>query len=55
MSPNMPKMFSPELKINSIKIEDFKIKPINPGGSENFKPLTRNVLKYAQDIKKKHE
>ena len=51
----MSMMLSSKIHNHSIKIEDFKIKPINPGGSENFKPLTRNVLKYAQDIKKKHE
>ena len=51
MSYNMPKVFSSEFQSNSIKIEDFKINPINPfnpistkGGSENFKPITRNVL-----------
>ena len=53
----MPKVFSSEFQSNSIKIEDFKINPINPfnpistkGGSENFKPITRNILYYAQDI-----
>ena len=51
MSYNMPEGFSSEFQSNRIKIEDFKINPINPfnpisteGGSENFKPITRNVL-----------
>ena len=51
MSYNMPKVFSSEFQSKSIKIEDFKINPINPfnpisikGGSENFKPITRNIL-----------
>ena len=47
----MSKMWSSKFQSNSIKIEDFKINPINPfnpisikGGSENFKPITRNIL-----------
>ena len=51
MSYNMPKMLCSEFQSNSIKIKDFKINPINPfnpistkGGSENSKPITRNVL-----------
>ena len=51
MSYNMPKMLCSEFQSHSIKIKDFKINPINPfnpistkGGSENFKPITRNVL-----------
>ena len=57
MSYNMPKVFSSEFQSNSIKIKDFKISPLNPfnpintkGGSENVKPITRNVLYYAQDV-----
>ena len=44
-------MISSEFQSNGIKIEDLKINPIDPfnpisnnGGSENFKPITRNVL-----------
>ena len=51
MSYNMPKMLCSEFQSNSIKIKDFKINPINPfnpistnEGSENVKPITRNVL-----------
>ena len=51
MSYIMPKMLSSEFQSHSIKIEDFKINPINSfnpnntkGGSENFKPITKNVL-----------
>ena len=50
MSYNMPKVFRSENQSNCIKIEDFKINPINlfdpstKGGSENFKPITKNVL-----------
>ena len=51
MSYNMPKMLSSDLQTCSIKIDDFKINPINPfnpfstkGGSENFEPITKNVL-----------
>ena len=51
ISYNKPKMESPEFWSHSIKIQDFKINPINPfnpisikGGSENFKAITRNVL-----------
>ena len=51
MSYNMPKMLSSEFYSHSIKMEDLKISPIKPfnsistkGGSENFKPITRNVL-----------
>ena len=51
MSYNMPEVFSSEFQSNSIKIEDFKINPIKPfnpistnEGSENVKPITRNVL-----------
>ena len=47
----MPKVFSSEFQSKSIKIEDLKIKPFNPfnptstkEGSENVKPITRNVL-----------
>ena len=57
MSYNMPKVLSSEFQSNSIKIEDFKINPINPvypnstnGGSKIFKPITRNVLSYAQFV-----
>ena len=58
MSYNMPKVFSSEFQSNSIKIEDFKIDPINPfnpistsgRGSKIFKPITRNVLSYAQFV-----
>ena len=51
MSYNMPKVFSSEFQSNSSNIEDLKINPIDPfnpistkGGSENFKPITKNVL-----------
>ena len=51
MSYNKPKMVSPEFRSHSIKIQDFKINPINPfnpisikGGSENIKLNFRNVL-----------
>ena len=51
ISYNMPKMLSSEFQSHSIKFEDFKINPINhlnpistKGGSENFKPITKNVL-----------
>ena len=51
MSYNMPKILCSEFQSNSIKIKDFKINPINPfnpistkGGSEYFKPITKNVL-----------
>ena len=51
MSYNKPKMVSPEFRSHSIKIQDFKINPINPfnpisikGGSENIKPNISNVL-----------
>ena len=38
-------MLNSKFHNHSIKIEDFKINPINPGGgSGNFKPITRNVL-----------
>ena len=58
MSYDMPKVFSSEFQSNSIKIADFKINPINPfnpistkGGSKIFKPITRNVLQYVQNVK----
>jgi len=35
MSCNMPKVFSSEFKSNNIKIEDFRINPINP-----FNPIS---------------
>ena len=43
----------------SQKMEDLKINPINlvtpispkGGGGNIFKPITRNVLYYAQDVK----
>ena len=51
MSNNMLKMFSSEFQSESIKIEDFKINPINPfnpnstkGGSKNVKYITSNGL-----------
>ena len=51
MSYIMPKKSSSEYQNHSIKIEDFKINPINPfnpnktkWGSEHFKPITKNVL-----------
>ena len=51
MSINMPKMLSSEYQSHSIKIEDFKINPINTfnpisteGGEWNFKPITKNDL-----------
>ena len=47
----MPKMLSSEYQSHNIKIEDFKINPINPfnpistkGGIKFVKPITRNVL-----------
>ena len=49
----MPKLLCSEFQSNSIKIEDFKINPINPFnpnetnggvGSEKFKTITRNIL-----------
>ena len=50
-SYNIPKMLSSEFQTCSIKIEDFKINPINlfnpistKEGSTNFKPITKNVL-----------
>ena len=58
MPYNMPKMLSSEFESHSIKIEDFKINTIdifNPiitkGRSDNFKSNTRNILKYAQDVR----
>ena len=51
MSYTMPKVFISEFQSNSIKIEDFKINPINPfnpistkGRNTNFKQITKNVL-----------
>ena len=48
-------MLSSEYQSHSIKIEDFKVNLINhlnpistEDGSENYKPITRNVLYYAQ-------
>ena len=44
-------MLSSEFQSHNIKIEDFNVNPINPfdpnttkEGSENFKPIIRNVL-----------
>ena len=58
MSYNMPKMLGSKFQSHSIKIDNFKISPINPfnpistkGGNNNFEPITRNVLYYAQYIK----
>ena len=59
MSYNIPQILSSEFQSCSIKIEEFKINPIHPfnpnstkgGGSKNVKPITRNVLLYAQDVK----
>ena len=51
MSYIMPQKWSSVFQSHSIKIEDFKINPINPfnpnktkWGSEHFKPITKNVL-----------
>ena len=47
-------MLSSEFQIQSLKIVDFKINtisPLNPISTENVKPITRNVLNYAQDVK----
>ena len=48
---NMPKMISSEFQKCSIKMEDFKINPINPfnpigtkGRNKSVKPNTRNFL-----------
>ena len=48
---NMSKKLSSKFQSHGIKIENFKIKPINPfnpistkGESENVKPITMNVL-----------
>ena len=58
MSYNMPKILWSKFQRYSVKVEDFKINPINPfnpistkGESENFKPITRNVLYYAKEVK----
>ena len=51
MSYNLPKALTSEYQSPSIKIEDFKMNTFNPfnpictkRGSENFKPITSNVL-----------
>ena len=52
MSYIMPKKLSSEFQGHSIKIENFKINPINPfipnktkgKGNKNLKPIARNVL-----------
>ena len=54
----MPKILGFKFQSHNIKIDDFKINPINfltplapRGGGENFKPITRNVLHYEKEVK----
>ena len=62
MSYNMPKMSSSEFQTCSIKIEDFKINPINPfypisikGGSEDFKCITKMYYNMPKKLRSEYQ